>query len=375
MRRARIAVCGAGWWAQGWHLPQLSRNPLSEIAAIVEPNPAPRSAISTLETTAQLGKHYGAPTFSSIEELLSSETSASVDGVIVCTSHHTHAHIGTAALRAGKHVFMEKPMSTDVAEARALLAAAEAAAPLAFMVNNTANWQPQVQLAAEAVANGRIGDVEHVMCCMHSPLLWLFDDSSNEGWTAPTGGMVGNGFGWGQLSHLLAWVFEVTKLEPVQVFASMSHSAASGADMTNAAVITCLTRDGKPASISLSGVATVPGNAHAEDVAHSVGKRVEVQIFGSVGMIAYGGDDQRRGSGHLELRTRGGEVTRLHDEFAFEDYDSDGIGPAALQSFVKACVGQPYRNGADAWVGLQSVRAIETMYRSASSGKAEKVSC
>jgi predicted dehydrogenase len=219
---------------------------------------------------------YGAPIFSSIEELLASETSASVDGVLVCTSHHAHAHIGMAALRAGKHVLMEKPMVTDVASANALLAAAEAAAPLAFMVNNTANWQPQVRLAAEAVAGGRIGDVEHVMCCMHSPLLWLFDDPSNEGWTAPTGGMAGNGFGWGQLSHLLAWVFEVTKLEPTQAFATMTHSAHSGADMTDAAVIRCVTRDGKPASISLSGAATVPGSAHADDPAHSVGKRIEV---------------------------------------------------------------------------------------------------
>src|SRR6056297_1808369 len=109
MRRARVAVCGAGWWAQGWHLPHLSRNPLAEIAAIVEPNFKPRSAISNLQTTAQLGVQYGAPTFSSIEELLASETSASVDGVLVCTSHHTHSHIGAAALRAGKHVLMEKP--------------------------------------------------------------------------------------------------------------------------------------------------------------------------------------------------------------------------------------------------------------------------
>lgn len=88
----------------------MSRNPLAEIVAIVEPNPTPRSAIVALQTTAELSVQYGAPIFSSIEELLASETSASVDGVLVCTSHHAHAHIGTASLRAGKHVLMEKPM-------------------------------------------------------------------------------------------------------------------------------------------------------------------------------------------------------------------------------------------------------------------------
>ena len=45
-RRARIAVLGAGWWSQGWHLPHLSRNPEVKIAAIIEPNPNPRSAIT-----------------------------------------------------------------------------------------------------------------------------------------------------------------------------------------------------------------------------------------------------------------------------------------------------------------------------------------
>ena len=43
---------------------------------------------------------------------------------------------------------------------------------------------------------------------MHSALLWLFDDPANVGWTQRTGGMAGNGFAWGQLSHLLAFVFQ-----------------------------------------------------------------------------------------------------------------------------------------------------------------------
>ena len=34
-RRARIAVLGAGWWSQGWHLPHLSRNSEVVIAAII----------------------------------------------------------------------------------------------------------------------------------------------------------------------------------------------------------------------------------------------------------------------------------------------------------------------------------------------------
>ena len=41
------------------------------------------------------------------------------------------------------------------------------------------------------------------------------------------------------------------------------------------------------------------------------------------------------------------------------------------RAFVDACLGRPYFNGADADVGLKVVRAIDAMYRSAKSGKAE----
>ena len=55
--------------------------------------------------------------------------------MIICTAHACHADMGLKFLNAGKHILMEKPMTVDVAEARTLAAAA-AASPKAFMVNN-----------------------------------------------------------------------------------------------------------------------------------------------------------------------------------------------------------------------------------------------
>ena len=88
------------------------------------------------------------------------------------------------AIRAGLHVFMEKPMTTDPDEAAAL-ADAVAASGRFFMVNNTANWREQTQLACAWVSDGRIGDVTHVSCYMGSPLLWLFEDAANVGCSTP----------------------------------------------------------------------------------------------------------------------------------------------------------------------------------------------
>jgi len=49
-----------------------------------------------------------------------------VDGVLVASNHATHAEIGIKCAAAGLAIMMEKPMTTDVPEARALLEAAQA---------------------------------------------------------------------------------------------------------------------------------------------------------------------------------------------------------------------------------------------------------
>lgn len=78
----------------------------------------------------------------------------------------------------------------------------------------------QAVSAQKIIADGGVGVVEHVSCSMHSPLLWLFDDPKNKGWVSTEGtSMRGNGFGWGQLSHLLAWIFKATSLSPTEAYA------------------------------------------------------------------------------------------------------------------------------------------------------------
>jgi len=180
--------------------------------------------------------------------------------------------------------------------------------------------------------------------------------------------MSGNGFAWGQLSHLLAWIFHVTPLQPTHAFASMGYSKQSEADLHDAAVITC---EGG-ASISLSGSAAVPGDAHGDA---PIGKSIGLSLFGSDGTLMYAGDDQRAESGCLELRRRDGQPAHevVHPSFAFENYEPSGTGPESMDAFVEACLGRPAYVGADAHVGLRTVQTIDAMYRSAASGQLERV--
>src|SRR5262245_29152709 len=54
-------------------------------------------------------------------------TASDADAVIVATPPHTHAPLALEAIAAGRHVLCEKPFASDVAEARQMLEAAEAA--------------------------------------------------------------------------------------------------------------------------------------------------------------------------------------------------------------------------------------------------------
>ncbi|MFC7388468.1 Gfo/Idh/MocA family protein [Sphaerisporangium rhizosphaerae] len=84
--------------------------------------------------------------------------------VDICTPGDSHAEIAIAALEAGKHVLCEKPLANTVAEAEAMVAAAERAAARGVRSMVAFNYRrvPAVALARQWVAEGRLGRLRHV---------------------------------------------------------------------------------------------------------------------------------------------------------------------------------------------------------------------
>jgi predicted dehydrogenase len=105
-----------------------------------------------------------------------------VDLVDVCTPGDTHAEIAIAALQAGKHVLCEKPLANSVAEAEAMVAAAERAAARGVhaAVGFTYRRVPAIQLARRLVEQGRVGEVRHVRAQYLQD--WLSDPSTPLSW-------------------------------------------------------------------------------------------------------------------------------------------------------------------------------------------------
>jgi predicted dehydrogenase len=368
---ARIALVGAGWWSQGWHLPHLHRNPKAKIVAIVDPTPHPVSPMNPdMQSVAALSKQYAAPAFDSLEELLA--TDIELDGVVIGSNHASHHQLATKAMEAGYHVMCEKPMTVDINEAKDLVAKA-AATDKVFMVNNTANWREKTRQAQAIVAAGDIGEIRHASVLFHAPLSWVFNDPENKGWNEPSGTMTGNGFGWGQLAHPLAWLYMVSGLTPAKVFSFNGKGTETPADMYDSCSILCT----NGATVTVSGVAAIPGDD----------KIIENRLIGTEGILSYCGVDEDKGKtsgdapGKAESEVQGnaGGLSLLRFDgrkedfsgFEFENTDQDGDGPESLQNFLDACLGREYFPGADANVGLKAVATLDAMYRSAVSGKAE----
>jgi hypothetical protein len=83
------------------------------------------------------------------------------DAVVVATPDHTHANIAAAALRAGKPVFAEKPLTISAHEARALHQLAQAC-QLPTQLNNHGTASPGFRRGVEIIREGRLGEVRNV---------------------------------------------------------------------------------------------------------------------------------------------------------------------------------------------------------------------
>jgi len=82
--------------------------------------------------------------------------SPDVDAVLVCTPNHLHRQYAEAGLRAGKHVFCEKPLALTAADADAVLEAASATDAV-FMVGHLARHIPAYAAVAGLLETGRLG--------------------------------------------------------------------------------------------------------------------------------------------------------------------------------------------------------------------------
>jgi predicted dehydrogenase len=142
----RVAVVGLGYWG-----PNLVRN-LHEL-----PEAGLAWACDLREARlAELARRYPAvPRTTSFEQVLEDPE---VDAIVVATPVSTHHELALAALDAGKHVLVEKPLAGSSAEALELIEAA-AEYSLVLMPGHTFLYSPPVTMIRDVIASGDLGEL------------------------------------------------------------------------------------------------------------------------------------------------------------------------------------------------------------------------
>lgn len=344
--KVRIGIVGVGWWAAANHLPILKARPDVELVGVCRLG---RDELAKVQQT--FGIPYGTESY---EELL--ET-VPMDAMIVASPHRLHGAQTLQALEKNLHVLVEKPMTVDADEARAIVSLA-AERQRHVVVPYGWNFRPYFAEARRLVAAGQIGTIRHISAVMASPIGELMSGQQMPGtenelfrpdpetWANPQNG----GYGWGQLVHLLGGMFYLADLAPERVFAFTGKSQL-GADLFNSVSLQLA----GGATAALSGAATVPDGKPFQ---------LDLRLYGSEGMLL------------LDVERERCVIQRLDGtEIVIPITPGDGayacIEP--VNRFVDLCKGLAVENSGPALVGARAVEVVGAMLRSAKSGNAETV--
>ncbi len=167
----KVAVIGCGYWG-----PNLIRNftqiPESKVKYCCDLDEEKLKRIKSLYPEPKITENY--------QEILNDPT---VEAVAIATPVHTHFKLAKEGLEAGKHVFLEKPLTQTSQQARELIGLAEETSKV-LMVGHTFLYTTAVNKLKELIDSGELGDVLYISSQRRN--LGLFQDDINVVWDLGT---------------------------------------------------------------------------------------------------------------------------------------------------------------------------------------------
>ena len=154
----KLGVAGLGR-AFSLMLPTLRAHPAIELVAATDPR---------VEARTRFEADFGARTYRSVEALCDDPA---VEGVYIATPHQLHAWHAIAAATRGKHVLVEKPMATTLADCDAMIEAA-AKAGVQLVVGHSHSFDAPIARAREIIASGSLGRVRMITALNYTDFLY-----------------------------------------------------------------------------------------------------------------------------------------------------------------------------------------------------------
>jgi predicted dehydrogenase len=234
MEKLRTAVVGPGRIAVA-HLAAIKNNSgIAELAAVVG---LPSDRQRTRALAEQFNAHQASDEYEAVLR------DPEIDAVVLTLPNHLHKSSAIAALEAGKHVLVEKPLCNTPEEADAMIAAAEKAGRV-LMVAQCRRFFPAAQEAARRVAElGRPLDIVHV--------LGVFVDEAQAAWWKSADATGGLAIGLNG-PHVVDTVLMLMGDTPVSVYAQSSRLKGDKWEGEDQATIVMRFSDGSTATGHLS---------------------------------------------------------------------------------------------------------------------------
>lgn len=145
----------------------------AQIKTIADPfmNDQTAEWIHSMDSSIQVTKDY--------KEILADEE---IDAVIICSSTDTHSSISVEAIKAGKHVFCEKPIDHDIEKIKQVMEALEGS-NIKYQVGFNRRFDHNFKAVKDVVAAGRIGDPHIIKITSRDP------EPPSPAYVAVSGGM------------------------------------------------------------------------------------------------------------------------------------------------------------------------------------------
>ena len=159
MDRLRIGVIGLGWFGE-IHCDTIVGIPNLELAALCTRTP---DRLAELAQKFHVGK-----TYRDYREMIADPE---IDAVSIVTMWDQHTEPAIAALDAGKHVFLEKPMASTVADCQKIIAAAKRSKGI-LQIGHICRFNPRYRMAKQAIDAGRIGKIVAMSSRRNIPAAW-----------------------------------------------------------------------------------------------------------------------------------------------------------------------------------------------------------
>jgi predicted dehydrogenase len=337
------AVVGLGWWGKTLVESVQKDSDAIRFVAAATRTASPEAATFANEQGLRLEADY--------DSLL---TDPQVDAIVLATPHTLHAQQVTAAAASSKHVFCEKPLALDKADAEAAVEATRAAGVTLGLGYNR-RFHPEVEALRERIRTGDLGTILHVEATMTFPnALFLAADQ----WRAnreetPCGGLTPMGV------HAVDAMIDLCG--PIESVFCQSIRRVVEIDADDTTAIIFRMREGMSGYLGTM-TATGPG--------------FSLQVFGSKGWVRLEGMTHVAGAPSQERRTRLFGTCRFQpvkgelESWQAEPYD---VTRAALEAFARAAEGGPaFPIPLEQMIHGASV--TEAIIRSSGSGQLEHVS-